>query len=393
MKAKNIWALFCLLLLLSFGCARDQKVVPKETKQKILPTGFSYFENLYFNAPSRTFFTYGGNVRLKYAIYNEEERGFQWKAYRKTLPIPLKKHPTTSVPGTTVVLFERALTPIHFCHFYHFLEHLLGIWNFGGEELRSEVKLFLLAGSGEMKRPDHWQGPNDATAHLIKALFPHAEVKLWVDFVEETKGNLCFEKVITSDRCMEYRKKEPFLTDRILGGYFQSLTTKSLEQMAAVVQEYAQAQRKKTEKKIVTYVTRPPNRCLTQQVERELIDRVAQLPNIELHIVDFAALSFKEQIKIVAQTDILLGVHGNGLSHTLFLPPGATLIELFPKESLRVEYRLFAKARGLNYHAIVSHKGKLDDWMLERIGCFGPLGGPIDEIDIEAILSIIQGAS
>ena len=61
-----------------------------------------------------------------------------------------------------------------------------------------------------------------------------------------------------------------------------------------------------------------------------------------------------EQLKIIKNTDILIGMHGAGLTHTLYLPKESGLIELFPfkfKQS-HSYYKLFeaiAKWRGLHY--------------------------------------------
>ena len=49
---------------------------------------------------------------------------------------------------------------------------------------------------------------------------------------------------------------------------------------------------------------------------------------IKFQDVDFNLLSFEEQIKIDLQTDILIGPHGAGLMHNIFMRDRAILIEL-----------------------------------------------------------------
>ena len=44
--------------------------------------------------------------------------------------------------------------------------------------------------------------------------------------------------------------------------------------------------------------------------------------------VDFNLLTLEEQIKVDLQTDILIGPHGAGLMHTIFMRDRATLMEL-----------------------------------------------------------------
>ncbi len=45
--------------------------------------------------------------------------------------------------------------------------------------------------------------------------------------------------------------------------------------------------------------------------------------------VDFSLLSFEEQIAIDTTTDIMIGPHGAGLMHNVFMPSRGALIELF----------------------------------------------------------------
>ena len=50
---------------------------------------------------------------------------------------------------------------------------------------------------------------------------------------------------------------------------------------------------------------------------------------VKLSEVDFNLLTFPEQIKHDLKTDIMVGPHGAGLMHNIFMRPRATLMELF----------------------------------------------------------------
>eukprot|EP00727_Mastigamoeba_balamuthi_P001996 m51a1_g11794 putative fumarate hydratase (961) ;mRNA; f:313758-317679 len=52
---------------------------------------------------------------------------------------------------------------------------------------------------------------------------------------------------------------------------------------------------------------------------------------LRFQIVDLATLSLKEQIHRVRGSNILVGMHGAGLVHALFLPDDAAVIEIFPR--------------------------------------------------------------
>lgn len=60
--------------------------------------------------------------------------------------------------------------------------------------------------------------------------------------------------------------------------------------------------------------------------------------------------SMKEQLKFITNTDILIGMHGAGLSHILFLPQHAGCFEMFPNYvQYNDRYKSLAKWRGIKY--------------------------------------------
>jgi hypothetical protein len=287
------------------------------TKQKIHSSCFSEFENLYFFSRSKTFFAIGPDISISSSINLADQRGYHWREHH-TLAQLYKN--CCVVTGTTVFVFEGNATPGHSTHYYHFLEHLLGIWSFGGEKSYNDVRLFVLAGDGE-QIPSQWKGSNDLIYHLIKALFPNAEVLDWNTFVQcLSDQTVCFERVLTSDRSMQVYKKEPYYTDRMLGGYFQSLNKNSLDHLVSRVWEYSEVVEDPSDKVRVTFVQRSDYRRLYPDCEKELFEEIRKLSHVELQIVDFAVIPMSEQVNIVANTDVLIGLHSNGLTHSLLLP-------------------------------------------------------------------------
>jgi len=82
-------------------------------------------------------------------------------------------------------------------------------------------------------------------------------------------------------------------------------------------------------------------------------DIVAALEASGLYTVRVARFShgfpFTSQLEIVANTDILAGVHGAGLSHALFLPEWAQVVELYNCGDPSC-YLDLARLRGVGYH-------------------------------------------
>lgn len=78
-------------------------------------------------------------------------------------------------------------------------------------------------------------------------------------------------------------------------------------------------------KPVVTYISRQGSRRrLTEEAHKELVDALeerARKVGFELIILKAEKYTKEEQIAIAAKTTIMLGVHGNGLSHLLWMPP------------------------------------------------------------------------
>ena len=84
------------------------------------------------------------------------------------------------------------------------------------------------------------------------------------------------------------------------------------------------------------YLSHPrnPKGKLTRKIinENELFNATnASFPDIRFTAADLAPMSMTEQLKLISETDIIIGMHGAGLMLELFLPPKGGLIELLPR--------------------------------------------------------------
>ncbi|KAG9254074.1 DUF563 domain-containing protein [Emericellopsis atlantica] len=112
------------------------------------------------------------------------------------------------------------------------------------------------------------------------------------------------------------------------------------------------APRKADDPVTVTFVDRTGSRRLVDQSSmfEELKKRN---PHIFFQAIDFGAIPFSEQLAIVRNTDLLVGVHGAGLTHSLFMREDAgAVVEIQPEG---VNYRMFrncAHLRGSGYYRV-----------------------------------------
>ncbi|XP_066153392.1 EGF domain-specific O-linked N-acetylglucosamine transferase isoform X2 [Euwallacea fornicatus] len=83
--------------------------------------------------------------------------------------------------------------------------------------------------------------------------------------------------------------------------------------------------------------------------EKELLESVKDDESIEVkRVVYNRDISFKEQLEITANSDVLVGVHGAGLTHLLFLPDWAAVFEIYNCEDANC-YADLSRLRGLHY--------------------------------------------
>jgi protein O-mannose beta-1,4-N-acetylglucosaminyltransferase len=95
--------------------------------------------------------------------------------------------------------------------------------------------------------------------------------------------------------------------------------------------------------------SRKRNRLLLN--EQELIDTIGEKYNLTKQFVRMEDQSFAEQVKILSETKIAIGLHGSLLIMSMFLRPGSSLIELYPfavPSNNYTPYRTLCNLKGMN---------------------------------------------
>ncbi|KAF9653910.1 hypothetical protein BDM02DRAFT_3107056 [Thelephora ganbajun] len=112
------------------------------------------------------------------------------------------------------------------------------------------------------------------------------------------------------------------------------------------------------EKTVVTYISRQAARRHLIREDHQLL--VASLQEMtarkgyELIIIEAEKLSKDEQLGIMSRTTVLVGVHGNGLSHVLWLTPSRylTVVEIFFPGGFTHDYEWTTRAMRGRHFAI-----------------------------------------
>jgi glycoprotein 2-beta-D-xylosyltransferase len=106
------------------------------------------------------------------------------------------------------------------------------------------------------------------------------------------------------------------------------------------------------------YVAHPrnPSGRITRQLsnEKEILSflkmKFSKYSNINFSSNHFEHLNIQEQLNIIVQTDIFIGMHGAGLTHVLFLKSNRTLIELSSTFRIATHYDFMSSINNVNYH-------------------------------------------
>ncbi|BCS25463.1 uncharacterized protein APUU_50174S [Aspergillus puulaauensis] len=101
---------------------------------------------------------------------------------------------------------------------------------------------------------------------------------------------------------------------------------------------------------MLTFINRTNKRRLVNSDEF-LAELESKYPHVTVHSYDFAALTMKRQLEIVQDTDILVGVHGAGLTHGFFLHPRSAMVEILPPKLNHKGFRNVASLMNLGHYS------------------------------------------
>lgn len=114
-----------------------------------------------------------------------------------------------------------------------------------------------------------------------------------------------------------------------------------------------------TEETVVTIIDRKASRRLIG-LNKFAARLQENYPKYTINVVDFAALTIKEQILVMQTTDVLIGIHGAGMTHLMWLPEHSVVGEILPPGLNGHLFRNMAKMRNLPYFHI--HAQNSEEW-------------------------------
>ncbi|KAI0930542.1 hypothetical protein AcV5_007227 [Taiwanofungus camphoratus] len=315
-----------------------------------------------------------------------------------------------SVGGNTFLVNE----PQQFLdHYYHFCAELMfGAWSFWSGAFNAVVDPSSAAVT--TAPPVHrmifthaaasgWRDKPGFNSYFLRAAFPSLTVEVeddWEDRIHATSSGgeyaraWHFDTVLLTDRSAAFRGE-------VCGAQTQRIASEAFEHMrragnltkwwweplrrgvlrfAGVDEQMmdvgvradavaspklkvpadwaAAAHSPKAQDIVVTYISRQgTRRHLIDSDHEALVNALTAMcasHRWELNIVQAERLSKEEQLALAARTTVMVGVHGNGLTHLIMMPvtPVSTVIEIFYPGGFAHDYEWTTRAMGMRHFAI-----------------------------------------
>lgn len=90
---------------------------------------------------------------------------------------------------------------------------------------------------------------------------------------------------------------------------------------------------------------------------------MAMLADLGFRTVSTEDLTVAAQAALFAGADVVVGLHGAGLTNLVFCHPGARVIEILPANAAVASYHLLARQAGIDHHPVVGIEARPPRWM------------------------------
>ncbi|TFK41768.1 hypothetical protein BDQ12DRAFT_678458 [Crucibulum laeve] len=263
-------------------------------------------------------------------------------------------------------------------HYYHWWgEIVLGFWRiYSGMTLAAGITptppdRFILPNVFD----DEWRDPAGLNGPLMRAGFPTTTIEngaYWKDLMA-LKTTIVFERAMIIDRDAAHRHEWASRWFKMIGGtmeaiapnnYWEPIRRTTIKNLLGYLPKLndrgvvIEPLRANSQLPIVTYISRQGGqRRLSNEAHENLVDALKSLEDERICIFNVASmerLTVQEQIEHAARSTILIGVHGNGLTHQLWMSPSprSTVMEILDVGSYVFDYEMLARNVGHRHYAV-----------------------------------------
>ncbi|KAJ7773830.1 hypothetical protein B0H16DRAFT_1303994 [Mycena metata] len=275
----------------------------------------------------------------------------------------------TNIEGVSVIVYD----PAEFVkHFYHwFGEIILGLWR-----VYSHISLDPHRAPTALPSPrrfilpfiekEEWRDRAGMDGPLMRAAFPAAAIEesgYWKDL-----ARLCttvvFERIILVNRDSAHRHPFGGVWFKMIAGtmnvsappdFWAPVRTSLWRNTLGTVPVLKNTIHRPP---LVTYISRQGSgRRLVAEDHDALVTalRALEVDGVcEFRLAVMERMTLREQIELVSRSTILVGVHGNGLTHQLWMPPSplSATIEILAPNGYVFDYEILARNMGHRHYAV-----------------------------------------
>ncbi|KAF9007113.1 hypothetical protein BDQ17DRAFT_1238475 [Cyathus striatus] len=194
----------------------------------------------------------------------------------------------------------------------------------------------------------------------------HFPVVLFADRSAAHRGFICGSLTQrTAAEAWSYMKAQKRLMGMHVGGWWEPIRNSIWNFAGATIDltPYTFSPPQDQKEIVITYINRQGGRrrlinadhnALVTALEEMVARRKANGEKWRLQVLRAEDMTKDEQVKAAAETTILLGVHGNGLTHLVFMQPTrvSTVIEIFYPEGFAHDYQWTTRALGMSHYAV-----------------------------------------
>ncbi|KAJ7274863.1 hypothetical protein C8J57DRAFT_1177726 [Mycena rebaudengoi] len=279
------------------------------------------------------------------------------------------------IDGVSIVVYD----PVQFMtHFYHwFGEIILGAWR-----VYSHIALAQGVAPSALPLPrrvilpfienDEWRDKAGVDGALMRAAFPMAAIEqaaYWKDLMR-LGTTVVFERIVLVSRYTAHTHPFGGVWYKMIAGtmnvtappdFWAPVRASMWRNVFGFVPSSGDpdpAGAASGVRPLVTYISRQGGgRRLDERDHLALVQTLRELEADGLcafHLAAMERMSLRDQIELASRSTILVGVHGNGLTHQLWMPPSvrSTVIEIFVPNGYVFDYELLARNMGHRHYAV-----------------------------------------
>jgi len=280
---------------------------------------------------------------------------------------PLPSPPVQRLAGLTLVAHDTALAV---AHYFHVIEHLLGLWAVRAAFFPGATATRLLFVGGKTRDVDiSAERPKGRMLRqMAQAVFPNVSLVRPSDWQKAARRSaLLIEAAAVSSRMTCQRNAPSAHLNKMLAAHAHVVRPHAGSFREALLAGMGVRLPPKTQLLSNFPASGAPmgvgaatrllrvgvvdrgssNRRLSAAFKLAVMEALRADGRFDASLVRFQDLpGVAAQLEEAAKLDIMIGCHGNGLTHALLMRPPAVLVELFPASINHADYQLHAELAG-----------------------------------------------